>query len=126
MIVVAAVIVFSTVNNNDPPKGTCELESAGVALVVTGLTHGESAKAISSALSGVGATVACNAAVESLTEDPTQPVDVRIGGTPRSLNADQIQQMIADVKRQHALDCLATYGFGNQNDIDCLNNKIVP
>jgi hypothetical protein len=126
VIVAAAVILFSTANNNDPPKGTCELGSAGVALVVTGLTHGESARAISSALSGVGANVACNAAVESLTKDPTQPVNVRIGGTPQSLNAHQFQQTIAVANRQHALACLTSYGFANQNDIDCLNYKINP
>jgi hypothetical protein len=126
VIVAALVIIVSTTNNDDPPEGTCELGAAGVALVATGLTHGENAKAISSALSGVGASVACNATVESLTEDPTQPVDVSIDGTPQTLDSDQFQQVIAEAQRQHALACLETYGFGTQNDIDCLNYVIAP
>ena len=27
---------------------------------------------------------------------------------------------------QPGLACLETYGFGNQNDLDCLNYKIAP
>jgi hypothetical protein len=126
VLVAVAVVAISSGNSSNPPKGTCELGAAGVALIVTGLTHGEESRAIASALSGVGASVACNAAVDSFKQDPAKPVSVSIDGTPQNIDANQLQQKLGEAQRSHSLACLATYGFGSQKDIDCLNYRIAP
>ncbi len=125
-VAAAGIIAYASSSGNDPPKGTCELEAAGVGLILTGLSHGESARAIAGALGGVGASVACNAVVDSLKEDPAQFVSLTVNGTPETVTADRLGQLIADSELQHSLACLEAYGFGTQGDLDCLNYQIIP
>jgi hypothetical protein len=126
---IAAVVVIVAVansNGDEPPKDVCGLGAAGVTLVATGLAHGEDAKAIAGALSGVGAAAACSAAVEGLKQDPQQPVPITVNGTTQSYTLDQLLQSLTAAERQHSSDCLTSYGFGTQNDIACLNYTISP
>jgi hypothetical protein len=66
----------------------CTLTGAGAAAVAAGLTRHETTQTIMAAVGGAGGGVACKKFVESLVEQPAQPVTVKVEAPNGSTTQD--------------------------------------
>jgi hypothetical protein len=105
LAVVGAIIFLVALNSGDdggdPASDenglACAIGAGGVGLIVTGLTHGESAAQIIAGLgSGPVANYACKKAVNTLVDSPDTPVSLEIdtqeGTVPVTPTGNQLAQ----------------------------------
>ena len=82
LVAAVAVGAFVAYTGKDDKGATCALTSTGLGLIVLSVNHGQSAGTIAAKAAATGlAPVACKSVIESLVDEPEEPVTVNVDST---------------------------------------------
>src|SRR3954466_8344128 len=77
--VVAIAIAIYAIGNNDGDSVACDLAPASAGLLISGLSHHETAATLIAGVgAGVGVSKACKAAIKRWAEEPDAPATLKV------------------------------------------------